>query len=364
MKSYLVYILILCSIASSFAQVGINNPNPEPSSILDLKSYDKGFLVPRMTGQRRKNITGSAHSLMVFDLSESMFYYYDSTHTGAGELKWTSFSPFILRDDDTFSRIVTGGSSTGADTTISFKNAYTHENVRYVGIGTTTPLNTLAVNGNLSVGSVDSIAPINGVYIEGQVKMNSSLTVADTVRASVLVGVGEAPIGGIIMWSGGTADTDLPEGWKLCDGRVYGTVTTPDLSGKFIMASGDRKSRTLNANGTTTLGVTSDTYAVGNGVGFDYVILKENQMPAHTHTGTTNTDGAHNHEFNDYRMNESSNSGDYADGDGTGGSDVLRTTIDGQGAHTHNFTTNSTGSSLSHENRPPYYVLAYIMRVK
>lgn len=39
--------------------------------------------------------------------------------------------------------------------------------------------------------------------------------------------------GMIVMWSG---DEDkVPDGWALCDGKVAGTVITPDLRGKFIM---------------------------------------------------------------------------------------------------------------------------------
>jgi microcystin-dependent protein len=32
-------------------------------------------------------------------------------------------------------------------------------------------------------------------------------------------------------------------------------------------------------------------------------------------------------------------------------------------SHTHGFTSNATGGGLAHENRPPYYALAYIMKV-
>jgi microcystin-dependent protein len=32
-------------------------------------------------------------------------------------------------------------------------------------------------------------------------------------------------------------------------------------------------------------------------------------------------------------------------------------------SHTHSFTSNATGGGASHENRPPYYALAYIMKV-
>ena len=37
-------------------------------------------------------------------------------------------------------------------------------------------------------------------------------------------------------------------------------------------------------------------------------------------------------------------------------------TVNKNGSHIHNININSTGSGSPHENRPPYYVLAYIMK--
>ena len=51
--------------------------------------------------------------------------------------------------------------------------------------------------------------------------------------------VGQVPIGGIIMFNG--SSSEVPWGYAVCDGRsvTYDgrTRTTPDLSGKFIMAT-------------------------------------------------------------------------------------------------------------------------------
>lgn len=43
----------------------------------------------------------------------------------------------------------------------------------------------------------------------------------------------DIPAGAIILWSG--AESDIPRGWKLCDGRNG----TPDLRGKFVLGSGN-----------------------------------------------------------------------------------------------------------------------------
>ena len=96
------------------------------------------------------------------------------------------------------------------------------------------------------------------------------------------------------------------------------------------------------------------------------VVLTKQQMPQHTHTGRTNSDGAHTHRFRSFIANFKSSGGASEGstktdnrGDFTDDSLVLTNNSN----HSHAFTTNPEGSGSAHENRPPYYTLAYIMRV-
>lgn len=61
--------------------VGINNDNtnPDPTAILDVKSTDKGMLVPRMSTGQRTAIVGPAVGLLVFDLTTNGFWYFNGT---------------------------------------------------------------------------------------------------------------------------------------------------------------------------------------------------------------------------------------------------------------------------------------------
>jgi len=43
------------------------------------------------------------------------------------------------------------------------------------------------------------------------------------------------PIGSIIMWYGDISE--IPDGWAFCDGKTINGVKTPDLKGRFILAS-------------------------------------------------------------------------------------------------------------------------------
>lgn len=142
------------------------------------------------------------------------------------------------------------------------------------------------------------------------------------------------PSGGIIMWSGSLVS--IPSAWLLCDG----TNGTPDLRNRFIVGAGSG-------------------YAVAAIGGADSVTLSSANMPAHTHTfsATTSSNGSHSHTIA---------SGTNADGSSpraistsTGSS---TTSVAGDHTHTVSGTTASAGSGTAHENRPPYYALAYIMK--
>ena len=174
--------------------------------------------------------------------------------------------------------------------------------------------------------------------------MASDSAVAVPSQQSVKAYVDAAlPIGMIVMWSG--AISAIPSGWALCDG----TSGTPNLTGRFVVhADAD----------------TGGTYAPGDTGGLDSVTLTESQMPAHTHTfsGTTDTDGAHTHTYTGSNFNNA-NYNNFPLGPVNVGSTTRTTNSAGDHTHTFSGTTDSTGGGTAHENRPPYYALAYIMKV-
>ncbi len=68
--------------ASGHAQsnVGIGNPTPDASSLLDLTSTTMGFLTPRMTQAQRNAITTPATGLLIYQTDNTpTFYYYTGT---------------------------------------------------------------------------------------------------------------------------------------------------------------------------------------------------------------------------------------------------------------------------------------------
>jgi hypothetical protein len=80
MKPLFIFLLITLSIHSLQGQVGFNNPNPHPNSLLDLTATDKGLLIPRLTTVQRDALTlilnPAAESLMVYDTNLQGFYFF------------------------------------------------------------------------------------------------------------------------------------------------------------------------------------------------------------------------------------------------------------------------------------------------
>lgn len=341
----MIAVLVL-SIKGLVAQVGINNPSQDTSSVLDLKSNSKGLLVPRMSDIERRSIVLPANTLIVFDTVDKMLFFYDEGST----VPWTAFNPWNLRDDQsTFD----GG---------FFKRDITsNETVRSITIGSDTinHNNQLNVSNNVSIGEITNVtingvtaeAPQNGLYVEGNFQANNNLVVTDTLKSTVFEGSGITPVGGIIIWSG--LVNNIPDGWLLCDGQqiVEGSMigqNTPILSGKFVVGEGNNGQSNYN-----TIGATG---------GEDRHMLTINEMPTHNHGGTTGDDGAFSQSFTDnYRSTEGLallGGGRTVASDGNSNQEETISQPD----HTH--TIESQGGNQSHENRPSYYVLAYIIRVK
>jgi len=165
--------------------------------------------------------------------------------------------------------------------------------------------------------------------------------------------------GMIIMWAGDV--NQIPVGWALCDGQNG----TPDLRDRFIVGAGSN-------------------YGVKTTGGQATVTLTEAQMPPHRHTGTAESSqhrhiiptdsGGGGEGWGQERMiqaNVYNNANNWANANSyayTYGDPVAQWTPNsaptgGKGEHTHNLAINQSGAGQAHNNIPPYYALAYIMKL-
>lgn len=84
--------------------------------------------------------------------------------------------------------------------------------------------------------------------------------------------------------------------------------------------------------------------------------LSVNEIPAHTHTGTTSTNGAHTHTYGAWKPKRAQDGSKWPTADNDGDY-----TTSSNGDHNHTFTTDSTGSGYEHNNVQPY-IAVYMWR--
>lgn len=247
--------------------------------------------------------------------------------------------------------------------------------------------------------AISSKADVNSPSLTGTPTAPTATYGTNTtqVASTAFVAAGLAglvPSGIITLWSG--AISAIPTGWVLCNGAN----STPDLRDRFVVGAGT-------------------TYAVGATGGANTVTLDATMIPGHTHSvsasGTTASSGDHTHTFSGTSSGQSvshSHTATVADpghthgiggreygGGGNPGGDLNGPNVDygyrtyssttgitvsignASADHTHTYsgttsavsaththtvtvtgTSGSTGGGLAHENRPPYYALAWIMK--
>lgn len=179
-----------------------------------------------------------------------------------------------------------------------------------------------------------------------------------TLEAAIAAGI-------IVVWSGLVAN--IPAGWSLCSGANG----TPDLRDRFIVGAGG--SYNVNTGG----GSASHNHTVSGTTAL--TAITTDQMPAHNHNYS---DPGHNHGVflpaplgSTVAVNDRS-FGNYGAGSGAGlgplgdrvnqlvgiSNNTTGITISSQGGgagHSHSLSVNSDSKS----NLPPYYALAYIMKI-
>lgn len=62
---------------SAQGNIGIGTNTPHPSAILDVRSNNKGILIPRISAASRTSMQSVAKGILVYDTTYSSFYFYD-----------------------------------------------------------------------------------------------------------------------------------------------------------------------------------------------------------------------------------------------------------------------------------------------
>lgn len=171
-------------------------------------------------------------------------------------------------------------------------------------------------------------------YAERTSSSASAIKVSSVVDLTGRANEGETianqflPKGAIIMWSGSWDSESIPKGFVLCNGnngQPVNDVTIPDLRGRFIVG-GDGRDTDFDSPGS-----------VG---GSKTQTLTIDQIPAHTHTYQKAIDGTHND-----------------------GGTVNQKPLKSLSYDTQNTGVAGRNSPAPVKILPPYYVLAFLIKV-
>jgi len=278
---------------------------------------------------KMKFYNGSVFTALAVFPPASEGYLYDN---GSGITQWVSGSQLSSNLNSSLFPTVDANSPTYNKTGYLVKNP----DGSYSWVSGDTLINNILPGNNTTnpgggVGTGVLTKNPDGSYT--WVNINTFAKQTDLAEASKYL----VPVGAILMWSGTIAT--IPTGWVICDG----TTGTPDLRDKFIMGAGD---------------TVSNTYAVGVTGGSADAVL-----PLHNHVLT---DHGHKHisPYSEIGV------GPYGNAPGlTGRLGSGKTDNDNNAYYTSpektDITIDSAGSGNgTGANLPPYYALAFIMKIK
>jgi len=200
--------------------VGISDTSdftPDTTALLEMRSIQRGFLMPRMTRAQRVAIVSPVHGLMVVQTNDTLgepsgIWYYNSNDTQWHNIFTTSTS--VLFSDITTATNITATMTVGTGAQINLSGTGIVESNKFLGSGSTSDsvdLNTAEVGGILPVAKggtgVSTTPPAGGAaYGNGS---TIAYTAAGTA-GQVLVSDGTNPP----SWQ----ETPLPD---LADSKIW-----------------------------------------------------------------------------------------------------------------------------------------------
>lgn len=208
-------------------------------------------------------------------------------------------------------------------------------------------------------------------------RTNRALKTKIDALESKIASLQPSPVGSIVMWPG----NNIPTNWKKCDGSTLSISEYQELfdwiGHTYDGWSSGNQFKIPNMQGCFVAGLGANNYnKLGATGGANSVALSESQMPKHNHnTGTTNdgnkypilttsSDGKHTHNI----PTGSSTTG-VAGGAQKGKNEYAPFPSSEEPSHSHTVRINpaggdSNGNTVAHENRPPFIVMNYIIKVK
>lgn len=223
--------------------------------------------------------------------------------------------------------------------------------------------------GAIQLSDLDDNFNIVKVTVNTQETSIANLQAGQTNLVNMINNFSAIPVGCILLWSGSVSS--VPSGWRLCDG----TNNTPDLRDRFVIGA-----RSDSTSSATTFVTGADTKSGGT---------KDSVVVSHVHSATSyasSTASVTNDTDSWSGVIASGDASLYGNGvfanagsawtfsdNSNSSQNYENATLTISHSHTHahtvlvstavTTTVNTTGSSGTNANLPPYYALAYIMKV-
>ncbi|MBK8111180.1 MAG: hypothetical protein IPK46_13015 [Saprospiraceae bacterium] len=291
-RIFVICIFAMSIIKMEAQEVGIGTNNPDPSALLHLQSSNKGLLIPNMTQTERLAIQNPANGLLVYqrntDTTPSGLYINTSfnpvipswVHITEGVNIWT---PYVGNLNNVYSlnpgnvgigvfdagqklsvaggvtvdqsaqnnggldnALKFGGDNSGSlirsnrigatnqlglDLVTNFNSRLSLTNAGNIGLGTTSPVNRLDVEGGVVIGinySGTNTAPTNGLLVEGNLglgttsPMNKLDVEGGVVIGATYSGSNTAPANGLLVQGNVGVGTTNPLARLNVKGNGYG----------------------------------------------------------------------------------------------------------------------------------------------
>lgn len=269
--------------------------------------------------------------------------------------------------DFTGSGVTQGGFRSALNAMLDFLRDTMGSTGTPASVRTALGLGTLATRNAIALGDL----PAN---IPGSQLADASIPAAKLQSGAAI------PPGFIMDFAGATP----PAGWLLCDGAAVSRTTfaalfaaigttwgagdgsttfnVPDLRGR-VRAGRDNMGGTaagrLTNTGTGNPGLNGQV--LGGAGGVDRHTLATPQIPAHSHTGSADSAGAHTHSLTGSFLSQSAGAALGPTGDNAGAY-ASNPTTSSAGAHTHALTIASAGGGEAHPNVQPTAVVNSVIR--